>query len=131
VLFKEIRDVEECIAFQAQIDERRLHSWKDTRYPAFVDAACERIFISPLKIDLDKLIVFKNCYFCFVAIGSNHQLLTHFSPPSGQMMRVQGTPDLRRAQGLKTQRLNAKFVAKEAGGDLLNNTLFLSMFTSS
>src|SRR5947209_16828456 len=48
----------------------------------------------------------------------------------GRMMRVHGTPDLRRAQGLKTPWLNAKFVAKEAGGDLLNDTLSLSTFTS-
>jgi hypothetical protein len=34
-----------------------------------------------LKVDLDELIVFQYRYFRLMAIGPNHQLLTHDSPP--------------------------------------------------
>jgi hypothetical protein len=44
-------------------------------------AAGERILVRPLKVDLDELIVFQYRYFRLMAIGPNHQLLTHDSPP--------------------------------------------------
>jgi hypothetical protein len=46
-------------------------------------AAGERILVRPLKVDLDELIVFQYRYFRLMAIGPNHQFLTHESPPFG------------------------------------------------
>jgi hypothetical protein len=47
-----------------------------------MNTSSQRIFIRTLEIDFDELILFKDRYFRFVAIGSNHQLLAHSSPPS-------------------------------------------------
>ncbi len=52
VVFEEVRNVKEGIALQADIDERRLHARQHTRYPAFVNAARQRVFLLALKIDL-------------------------------------------------------------------------------
>src|SRR5579885_705212 len=81
MFLKKIGNVEERVALQTQIDEGRLHARKDARYTAFVNAARQRIFIGSLKIDLDQLIVFEDGYFRLMAIRSNHQFLTHLSPP--------------------------------------------------
>jgi hypothetical protein len=48
-----------------------------------MDAAGKRIFVLTLKINLYQLIVFENGYSRLMAIGSNHQFLTHVSPPLG------------------------------------------------
>jgi hypothetical protein len=58
VLFKKIRDVEKGVPLQAQIDEGRLHARKHARHPAFVNTAGQRIFVRPLKINFNQLILF-------------------------------------------------------------------------
>jgi predicted component of type VI protein secretion system len=42
-----------------------------------VYTAGERVFVRTLKINLYQLILFEDRYFGFMAIGANHQFLTH------------------------------------------------------
>ena len=42
-----------------------------------MNASGKRVFIRPLKIDFNKLIVFENANFSLVAIATNHHLFTH------------------------------------------------------
>ena len=75
VVLEEIRNIEERIAVQADIDERRLHARQHPRHPAFVDASRQRIFVFALMINFDYLIVFDDRHACFVAVGGDHQFL--------------------------------------------------------
>src|SRR6185312_3727305 len=81
VLFEEIGHIEKRVALQAKVDKRRLHAWKHARYPAFINASRQRRLATALEEDFDELVVFKNRSPCFMAIGPNHQFLTHASPP--------------------------------------------------
>jgi hypothetical protein len=71
-----------------------------------MNAARKRILVCALKGYLDQLVVFEDCNFRFVAIGSNHQFLTHLSPPHVGPMRRE--VDIRNALSL---------VAPEEAGD--------------
>ena len=84
MLFEEIGDVQEGVPLESQINKCRLHSRQHTRDPALVNAARKRILVRSLKIYFHQLILFEDRYFCLVAIGSNHQFLTHLAPPSGR-----------------------------------------------
>ena len=81
VFFKEIRDVQERIAFQSQIDERRLHPRQHARNSSFMDASRQGILRPPLKVNLDQLVVFENRHLGLVAVRRNHQLFTHLTSP--------------------------------------------------
>jgi hypothetical protein len=59
VLIEEIRNVEERIAFQPHVHERGLHSGQNARNAALMDAACQRIFIGALEVNLNQLVVFE------------------------------------------------------------------------
>ncbi|MGP8175911.1 MAG: hypothetical protein ACLP7O_15385 [Terracidiphilus sp.] len=83
VVFEKVRDVQECVAFQTDIDESRLHARQYARHSAFVDAACQGVFILPLVVNFHYLIVLEHRYTCFVAVRGNHQLLRHPMPPGG------------------------------------------------
>jgi hypothetical protein len=52
-VFEYVADVEEGVAIEANIDERRLHSRKDAGDFAFVDAANKREFFFALDVNLD------------------------------------------------------------------------------
>jgi hypothetical protein len=66
LLFEEIGDVKEGIAFESNVDECRLHSREDPRYAAFVDGTCQRVFVLTLEINFGKLFVFDHRDFGFV-----------------------------------------------------------------
>ena len=70
--FHEIRNVEEGVAFQANVDECRLHARQHPRDSTFMDTAGQRVFILPLVENLDYLIVLDHRHACFVAIRRDH-----------------------------------------------------------
>jgi hypothetical protein len=72
VIFEEIGNVQEGIAFQANVHERRLHAGKHPRNPAFMNTTRQRVFLLALKINFDKLIVFEYRHASLVAIRGNH-----------------------------------------------------------
>ena len=59
--FGKIGDVEEGIAFEANVDEGRLHAGKDAGDAAFVDGASEGVFVLAFVIDFRQTIVFDEC----------------------------------------------------------------------
>ena len=77
VLFEKIRDVEERVPLQAEIDKGRLHAGKHARDASFMDASGERILVGPLEINFDELIVLDQRHSGLVPIGRDHQFLTH------------------------------------------------------
>ena len=52
-VFENVADLEECVAVQADVDERRLHARKNARYFSFIDAADKREFFFALNVNLD------------------------------------------------------------------------------
>jgi hypothetical protein len=74
VFFEEIRDVEEAVALQAQVDEGRLHARQHAGDAPLVDTARQRVFVGALEVDLDQLAIFENGRFGFVAVLCDHQL---------------------------------------------------------
>ena len=53
-------DVEERVALEADVDERRLHPGQDLRDPALVDVADDAALILALDEDLDDLVVLED-----------------------------------------------------------------------
>lgn len=52
-IFENVADVQEGVSIQADVHECGLHSWQDSRYFSFVDAADERKFLLALNVDFD------------------------------------------------------------------------------
>jgi len=52
-VFENVADVEECVAVQADVDERRLHARQNARYFSLVDAADKRELFFTLNVDFD------------------------------------------------------------------------------
>ena len=52
-VFKNIADVEKCVAIQANVHESRLHAREDACNFSFVDAADESEFFFPLDVNFD------------------------------------------------------------------------------
>jgi len=79
VLFQlhKVGDVEEGVAFEADIDEGRLHAGQDAGYATFVDGSGKGVFIFPLEVDFREEIVFHQSHFGFVRGGRNKQLFIH------------------------------------------------------
>src|SRR5262249_20208763 len=50
-LEEEVRHIQERVAFQSHIDERRLHAGKHAGHPAFVNRSSQGVFIFALVID--------------------------------------------------------------------------------
>jgi hypothetical protein len=69
VLFEEVGNVEKRVAFEAHIDESRLHSRQDARDAPLMNAACERIFVGALEVNFHQLIVFNESYFGLMPVG--------------------------------------------------------------
>jgi hypothetical protein len=72
VIFEEIRNVQERVAFQADIDERRLHSRQDAGHSSFVNATRQRIFLLPLVVHFRDLLILDNRDTGFVAVGRDY-----------------------------------------------------------
>ncbi len=49
--FHEIRNVEEGVAFQANVDEGRLHARQHAGNTAFVDGPCQSVFVFAFEVD--------------------------------------------------------------------------------
>jgi hypothetical protein len=47
----EIRDIEESVALQSNVDESRLHARQHAGYAAFVNGSCEGVFVLALEVD--------------------------------------------------------------------------------
>jgi hypothetical protein len=62
----EVGNVEKGIAFQADVNERRLHARKHAGYAAFVDGSCKGVLVLALKINLREQIVFDQAHLGFV-----------------------------------------------------------------
>jgi hypothetical protein len=52
-IFENVADVEESIAIEADVHERRLHAWKDASDSAFVDATDEGELFFALDVNFD------------------------------------------------------------------------------
>ena len=52
-VFENVADVEERVAIQADVDERRLHARQNARYFSFINAADKRELFFALNVDLD------------------------------------------------------------------------------
>src|SRR5579863_5888881 len=52
-VFENVADVEERVAIEADVDERRLHARQNARYFSFVDAADKRELFLALNVNLD------------------------------------------------------------------------------
>src|SRR5580704_986162 len=52
-ILEHVADVEERVAVQADVDERRLHTRQNASYFSLVDAADKREFFLTLNVDLD------------------------------------------------------------------------------
>ncbi len=52
-VFEDVADVQECVAVQPDIHERRLHTGKHAGDPAFVDAADQRELFFALDVNFD------------------------------------------------------------------------------
>jgi hypothetical protein len=72
VVLEEVGNIQERVPIQSDIDECRLHSGQNTRDPAFVDAAGQRILVFALMVDFDHLVVFDHRYAGLVPVGRNH-----------------------------------------------------------
>jgi hypothetical protein len=84
---EKVGNIEERVAFQAQVDEGRLHAWQHARYAAFMDAPGKRILVGALEVHFHQLIVFEKRYTGFVPIGRNHQLLAHTTSCAAHLER--------------------------------------------
>jgi hypothetical protein len=62
----EVGNVEEGVAFQADVDESRLHAWKNAGYAAFVNGSCKGVLVLALKINFREQIVFDHAHLGFV-----------------------------------------------------------------
>jgi hypothetical protein len=72
VILEEIRDIQKCVPFQADVHEGGLHARKHTRNLALMNAAGKGVLVLALMVDFDQLVVFEDRYTCFVAIGGDH-----------------------------------------------------------
>ncbi len=77
----DVGDVQEPVALEAEVDERRLHAGQDLADPALVDVADD----SPLPLAFDEdfggEIVLENGHHGFVAVGGDDHLLGHSRTP--------------------------------------------------
>ena len=69
VLFKEVRNVEKRVAFQAHIHESRLHSRQHARDAPLMNAARERIFVGALEVNFHQLVVFDQRHLGLMPVG--------------------------------------------------------------
>ncbi len=67
--FHKVRNVEESIAFQANVDESRLHAGQHARYFSFVDGSSEGVLILAFHVDFREQIIFHQAHLGFVGRG--------------------------------------------------------------
>ena len=79
----DVGDVEEAVALEAEVDERRLHAGQDLRDPALVDVADDAALPLALDEDFGDEVVFENGHHGFVAVRGDDHLLGHSRTPRG------------------------------------------------
>ena len=72
-----VRDVEEPVAFEADVDERRLHAGQDFVDPALVDVTDDPALVFPFDENLGHQVVFENGHDGLVDIRGDDHLLGH------------------------------------------------------
>src|SRR5438105_5522035 len=73
----DVGDVEEAVAFEADVDERRLHAGEDLRDAALVDVADDAALPLALDEDLGHEVVLEDGHYRLVAIRGDDHLLVH------------------------------------------------------
>jgi hypothetical protein len=69
---KEIRDVQKCIALEADIYESRLHSREHAHYAAFVNVADNPLIaFAALDVELGNFVVFDDRDLLFATVGAD------------------------------------------------------------
>ena len=71
-VFKNVADVQEGVAVEADIHEGRLHAGKHAGYAAFVYASHKRELLLALNVNLYKLTFFENGHTAFVGRCGNN-----------------------------------------------------------
>ena len=72
-----VGNIEESVALETEVNERRLHAGQDFRHPALVEIANDSALMFALDEDLGNLIVLENGHTCFVARRGDDHLLRH------------------------------------------------------
>ncbi|MBI4892298.1 MAG: hypothetical protein HY821_16860 [Acidobacteria bacterium] len=75
ILFEEVRNVEETIPFETEVDEGGLHAGQYSGNAPFVDAAGQRILVGPLEEQLDELAVLEDPDLSLMPGLADHQFL--------------------------------------------------------
>ena len=73
----DVRHVEEAVALEADVDERRLHAGQDFRDPALVDVADDAAILLALDEQFSELVVLENGDAGFVAVRGDDHFLVH------------------------------------------------------
>ena len=71
------RDVEEGVALEADVDERRLHAGQHPRHPPLVDVADDAAMVAALEEDLGQPIVFEHRDAGLVRVALDEHLVGH------------------------------------------------------
>ena len=79
----DVRDVEEAVAFETEVNERRLHAGQHFRYPALVQIANDTARALALDEDFGDLIFLENRDPCFVGARGDDHLLGHARNSAG------------------------------------------------
>ena len=83
----DVRDVQEGVAFETEVNERRLHPRQDLRDPALVDVADDAARLLALDEDFDDLIVLEDRHAGLVAGRGDDHLLVHACDSTGPAPR--------------------------------------------
>ena len=78
---RDVGDVEEPVALEAEVDEGGLHAGQDLADPALVDVADDAPLPLAFDEDFGDEIVFENGHHGFVAVGGDDHLLGHSRTP--------------------------------------------------
>ena len=77
----DVRDVEEAVALEPEVDEGGLHAGEDFRDPALVDVADDAALPFALDEDFRDQVVFEDGHHRFVAVRGDDHLLGHSRTP--------------------------------------------------
>ena len=77
----DVGDVEEAVALEADVNERRLHAGQHLRHPALVDVADDAALPLALDEDLDDQVVLEDGHPRLVAVRGDDHLLVHSQTP--------------------------------------------------
>src|SRR5581483_4028115 len=76
-------DVQEAVAFEADVDERGLHAGKHFRNPALVDVADDAALPFPFDEDFGDEVVLEDGHHRLVPVGRDDHFFGHLRTPEG------------------------------------------------